>query len=109
MWPVAIFLMLVVAFYWGAACLTAWVWFQTIVHLCKCQFTRAAIWFCVGSGMLVWWFDKDIDFDAWLHGSYVIVGVGVIASLLLFMKRHWRSITPACTPPYVSGNLGSKQ
>jgi len=35
----------------------------------------------------------------------VIVGMGVIASLLLFMKGHWRSITPACTPPDVSGNV----
>ena len=89
--------MLVLLFYWLAFCLTVWAWFQTIVHLCKCQFTRAAIWFCVGSGMLFWWFDEDIDFDAWLHGSAMIVGVGALGTFARFYIRH-RQAAPVVTP-----------
>ena len=45
----------IVLFYWFAFMLTIWAWLQTIIHLCKCQFIRASIWFCTGTAMLVWW------------------------------------------------------
>jgi hypothetical protein len=32
MWPVAIFVMLVVLFYWLAFCLTVWAWFQSVIR-----------------------------------------------------------------------------
>ena len=59
----AAFLIPVVLFFWFAFCLTVIAWLKTISHLCLGNFTRAAAWFCVGSGMLFWWFDEDIDFD----------------------------------------------
>ena len=55
MWPVAIFLMAVVLFYWLAFCLTVAAWLKAIIHLLGGNFTRAAAWFCVGVGMVAWW------------------------------------------------------
>ena len=55
MWPLAVFLMIVVAFYWGAFCLTIAAGLKTIIHLLGGNFTRAAIWFSIGCGMLFWW------------------------------------------------------
>ena len=45
MWPVAIFLMLVVLFYWFAFCLTIWAWFKALIHLLGGNFIRSALWF----------------------------------------------------------------
>ena len=88
----------VVLFYWLAFCLAVWAWLKTIGHLLGGNFTRAAAWFCVGSGMLFWWFDEDIDFDAWLHGSYVIVGVGVLGTFVRFYRRHQQAVE--AVPPF---------
>src|SRR6516164_2277027 len=73
MWPVAIFLMLVVAFYWGAFYISVVAWLNAIGHLFRGNFIRASIWFSIGVGMLLWWQGSDIipdpwDFDKWLHG-----------------------------------------
>ena len=99
MWPVAILLIAVVLFYWFSFCLTVIAWLKALAHLCFGNFIRATVWFSIGCGMLFWWFDKDIDFDTWLRGSAAIVGMGMVGSLLLFVKRHSRPTVPAWTPP----------
>src|SRR6516165_3839542 len=100
MWPVAIFLMAVVLFYWLAFCLTVAAWLKAIVHLLGGHFIRAALWFSIGCGMLFWWFNEDIDFDTWLRGSAVIVGVGVIGTFVRWRKKQQAMLSvPASTPP----------
>ena len=103
MWPVAIVLIAVVLFFWLAFCVTAWAWLQTIFCLCQLQFVRATIWFSLGSGMLFWWMDTDIDFDTWLHGSAVIVGLGALGTFVRWRKKQQAKLAvpmmPAWTPP----------
>src|SRR5262245_65384444 len=88
MWPIAIVLMAVVGFYWFSFMFTIWCWLQVIFCLCQLQFVRATIWFSLGSGMLFWWMGTDIDFDAWLHGSAVIVGLGALATFVRWCKKQ---------------------
>jgi len=107
MWPLAIFLMLVVAFYWGAFYLTVAAWLNAIGHLFRGNFIRASIWFSIGCGMLFWWQGSDVipdpwDFDKWLRGSTVIVGLGALATFARFCHRHQRAVqtaTPFETAP----------
>jgi hypothetical protein len=96
---IAMVLIPIVLFFWFAACFTLWAWLQTIFCLCQCKFIRATIWFSIGTGMLFWWMGTDIDWNTWLGGSAVIVGMGVITSLLLYIKRHSRPTVPAWTRP----------
>jgi hypothetical protein len=63
MWPVAIFLMLVVGFYWFAFCISVIAWLKAIGHLFGGNFIRSALWFNVGVFMLFWWTDKPHDWD----------------------------------------------
>ena len=102
MWPLAIFLMLVVLFYWLAFCLTVAAWLKAIVHLLGGHFIRAALWFSIGCGMLFWWQGSDVipdpwDFDKWLRGSTVIVGIGALGTFARFYNRHQRAVQ-AVTP-----------
>jgi hypothetical protein len=110
---IAAVLIPIVLFFWFAACFTLWAWLQTIFCLCQLQFVRATIWFSLGSGMLFWWMGTDdIDFDTWLHGSAVIVGLGVLATVARYYRK-WRAMQtiptmPAWTPPAeATGNIGS--
>jgi hypothetical protein len=48
--------------------------------------------------MLFWWMGTDIDFDRWLHGSYVIVGLGALATFVRFYNRHRRAAQ--AVPPF---------
>ena len=48
MWPVAVFLMIVVAFYWIMFCVTIAAWLKALVHLLKGNFIRCALWLNVG-------------------------------------------------------------
>ena len=103
MWPVAIFLMLVVAFYWGAFCLTVAAWLKAIIHLLGGHFIRAATYFSIGCGMLFWWQGTEViphpwDFDKWLRGSAVIVGIGALATFERFYNRHRRAAQ--VVPPF---------
>ena len=103
MWPVAIFLMLVVAFYWGAFYLTVAAWLNAVGHLLQGHFTRAAAWFCVGVGMLLWWNGTETiphpwHFHEWLKGSAWVVGVGVLATFARFYNRHRRAAQ--AVPPF---------
>jgi len=110
MWPVAIVLIAVVLFFWLAFCVTAWAWLQTIFCLCQLQFVRATIWFSLGSGMLFWWMGSDIDFDTWLHGSVVIVGMGALATFVRWRKKQQAMLVMPTMPtiptwPTPSGNV----
>ena len=103
MWPVAIVLMAVVLFFWLAFCFTVIAWLKAIVHLCFGNFIRAAIWFSIGCGMLFWWQGTEViphpwDFDKWLRGSAVIVGIGVLATFARFYNRHRRAAQ--AVPPF---------
>ena len=111
MWPVAIALIAVVLFFWLAFCVTVWAWLRTIFCLCQLQFVRATIWFSLGSGMMFWWFDKDIDFDTWLRGSAVIVGIGALGTFVRWRKKQQEMqavpTMPEWTPPFEApGNIG---
>jgi hypothetical protein len=108
MWPIAIVLMAVVGFYWFSFMCTIWRWLQVIFCLCKLQFVRGTIWFSIGSGMLFWWFDKDIDFDTWLRGSAVIVGMGALGTFARYCSKRkaMQAIPtmPTWTPPKTPAN-----
>ena len=78
---------------------TIWCWVCAIADLLQGKFIRASAWFSLGLGGLWWWTSTDIDFDTWLRDSAAIVGIGVIASLLVFIKRHSRPAIPAATTP----------
>ena len=103
MWPVAIFLMLVVAFYWGAIYLSVVAWINAIGHLLRGNFIRASIWLSIGCGMLFWWQGTEViphpwDVEKWLQGSAVIVGRGALATLARFYHEHQQA-TQAAAPP----------
>jgi len=103
MWPVAIFLMLVVAFYWFAFMATIWWCFNALMALWAGHYIRAAIWGCLGFGMLCWWQGSDVipdpwDFDKWLKGSAWVVGLGALATFARFYNRHRRATQTV--PPF---------
>ena len=103
MWPVAIFLMLVVAFYWGAFYISVIAWLNAIGHLFRGHFIRSSIWLCIGCGMLAWWQGTDVipdpwDFDKWLHGSAVIVGIGALGTFARLYRRQQRAVE--AVPPF---------
>ena len=103
MWPVAIFLMLVVLFYWLAFCLTVGAWLKALIHLLGGHFIRAAIWLSIGCGMLFWWQGTEViphpwDVEAWLRGSAVIVGIGALGTFVRFYRRHQRAVE--AVPPF---------
>src|SRR5262249_27394335 len=94
MWQlIAIVLSAILLFYLAAFYLSVVAWLNAIGHLLKGNFTRAAAWFAVGSGMLFWWMGSDtipdpMDFDTWLRGSAVIVGLGALLTFIRFCHRH---------------------
>ena len=50
--------------------------------------------------MLFWWQGSDVipdpwDFDKWLRGSAVIVGIGALASFARFYHRQQRAVETA--------------
>ena len=112
MWPLAIFLMLVVAFYWFAFMGTIWFCFNGIMALWAGHFIRASIWFSLGVGMLFWWQGTEViphpwDVEAWLRRSAWIVGLGALATFVRWRKKQQTmqavSTMPAWTMP--SGNV----
>jgi hypothetical protein len=115
MWPLAVFLMLVVAFYWGAFYISAVAWLNAVGHLFRGNFIRAAAWFSIGVGMLLWWKGSDVipdpwDFDKWLRGSAVVVGIGALATFVRWRKKQQAMQTiptmPVWTPPFeANGNI----
>ena len=107
---IAAVLIPIILFYWISFCITVLAWLKAISHLCFGQFIRSAVWFSVGCGMLFWWTDLDIDFDTWLHGSAMIVGVGALGTFMRYY-RNWKRkqmlalpTMPAWTPPKIPAN-----
>ena len=103
MWPLAIFLMLVVAFYWFAFMATIWWWFNAVMALWAGHYIRAAIWACLGFGMLAWWQGENTipdpwNFHEWLTNSAWVVGIGVLATFARFYNRHRRAAQ--AVPPF---------
>ena len=106
MWPVAIFLMLVVLFYWFAFCLTIWAWFKALIHLLGGNFIRSALWFNVGVFMLFWWYDKPHDWDTMMPGVVFFTGLGALATFVRWRKKQAMSAVPEWTPPIeATGNI----
>ena len=102
MWPVAILLMLVVAFYWGAFCVTVWLWLRAILNLCVGNFIRASLYFVAGMWMLAWWYDEPRGWDDFAPGTYVVIGLGVLATFARFWRQHQQAaqtVTPLETAP----------
>ena len=114
MWQlIAILLGAIVLFYWLAFMATIWWWFNAVVALCKGHFIRAAIWFCLGCGMVLWWQGTEIiphpwDFDEWLRGSAWVVGLGALATFVRWRKKQQAMQTiptmPVWTPPKTPAN-----
>src|SRR5262245_54417000 len=103
MWPVAIVLIAVVAFYWFAGCITVIACLKAISHLCFGQFVRAALWFNVGTAMLLWWTDKWESWDHFLPGAAFFVGVGALGTCARFYTRHQRAVEAGSGPTPVVG------
>ena len=94
MWQlIAIVLIAIIWFYLGAIYLTVVAWLNAVGHLLQGHFTRAAAWFCVGVGMLLWWQGTETiphpqDFDAWLRTSAWVVGFAAFLTFIRFCHRH---------------------
>src|SRR5262249_36111622 len=104
MWQLlAIVIGAVLLFYWLAFMATIWWWFNAIMALWAGHYIRAAIWGCLGFGMLAWWQGTEViphpwDFHELLKGSAWVVGVGVLATFARFYNRHWRAAQ--AVPPF---------
>jgi|SRR5262245_2545918 len=94
----AVFLIGVVLFYWFAFWGTVWAWFCAIVDLCHGRIIRAAIWFCIGAGMLLWWFGKETTFDQWWYGSLTVVGAAVVIAFVNLLQRREKAVKPTTEP-----------
>ena len=110
MWQlIAIVLIAIIWFYLGAIYLTVVAWLNAVGHLLQGHFTRAAAWFCVGVGMLLWWNGTETiphpwDFDAWLKASAWVVGLGALATFVRWRKKQQAmqvipTTMPTWTPP----------
>ena len=108
MWPLAIFLMLVVLFYWLAFCLTVAAWLKALVHLFGGNFIRCALWLSVGMWMLLWWYDKPRSWDDFMPGACVFIGLGVLATFVRWRKKQQAMqaipTMPTWTPPKTPAN-----
>ena len=99
----AIVLSAVVLFYWLAFMGTIWFCFNALMSLWAGHFVRAAIWACLGVGMLLWWQGTEIiphpwHVDAWLKASAWVIGIGVLATFARFYDRHRRAAQ--AVPPF---------
>ena len=113
MWPLAIFLMGVVLFYWLAICGTIWFCGNALFALLKGHFIKAMIWACLAYGMFAWWQGTEViphpwDFDEWLRSSAIAIGI-TIGLVLLFKLNKWRfqrqNVPPFGTLPEITGNV----
>ena len=113
MWPLAIFLALVVGFYWFAFMGTIWFCFNGLMALWAGHFIRASIWASLGVGMLFWWQGTEViphpwDVEAWLRGSAVIVGIGALGTFVRYHRKRQAMVSvptmPTWTPPKTPAN-----
>ena len=112
MWPLAIFLMLVVLYWWLALCATIWCSFNCLMALWAGKFVRATIWSCFAAAGFFWfnqenWFPGPYQFDKWLKGSVSIVAF--VACIIGFGKlcawAHRLRRTRQETPPSLNINF----
>jgi hypothetical protein len=107
MWPVTIFLMIVVGFYWLAACATVWFWMNALFSLCRLHFVRASIWLSLGSAMFIWW-DGRHSMDEFMSVYAVFIGIGVLATFVRWRKKQQAMqaipTMPTWTPPKTPAN-----
>jgi len=85
------------------------------------HYIRAAIWGCLGFGMLCWWQMPDHgglianmipdpeDFDKWLKGSAWVVSLGALATFVRWRKKQQAmqvipTTMPTWTPPKAPAN-----
>jgi len=108
MWPVMIFLVLVVAFYWGAFYIGAVAWLNALGHLFRGNFIRASLWFNAGVWMLFWWFDKPHDWDTMMPGLVFFTGLGALGTFVRYHRKRQAMQTiptmPTWTPPKTPAN-----
>src|SRR5262249_42274254 len=105
----------IVLFYWLAFMATIWWWFNAVMALWAGHYIRAAIWACLGFGMLAWWQGEDTlphpsDFDAWLRGAAVFVGIVAFTTFVRWRSKHKpmqaMPTMPTWTPPFeATGNI----
>jgi hypothetical protein len=100
-------LMAIVLFYWLGFCFTVAAWLKAIVHLLGGNFIRGAIWFNVGTALLLWWFDKWEGWDSFMPGACFFVGLGALGTFARYCsKRKAMLAVPASTPPFdAPGNI----
>jgi hypothetical protein len=106
--------MAVVAFYWVAACATAWFWMNALFSLCRLHFIRAAIWFVCGCWMMLWWYDKPGRELTWDDNGYLSfaafwIGLGLLATFVRYHRKRQAmqvipTTMPAWTPPKAPAN-----
>jgi hypothetical protein len=85
---IAAFLIPIVLFFWLAFMGTIWCWVCVIADLFQGKFVRASVWFSLGLGGLWWWMETEgVDFDKWLHASYMLVSLGATVTLLRYLNR----------------------
>ena len=111
MWPLAIFLALVVGFYWFAFMGTIWFCFNGLMALWAGHFIRAAIWGSLGYGMWLWWMYSELiphpwDVEAWLKASAWVVAFGALLTFTRFYHRHrQQAAAPLETTPMVTFSI----
>ena len=111
MWQlIAIVLIAIIWFYLGAIYLTVVAWLNAVGHLLQGHFTRAAAWFCVGVGMLLWWNGTETiphpwDVDAWLKASAWVVGFGALLTFIRFCHRHRHQQAAQTDAPSLNINI----
>jgi hypothetical protein len=108
MWQlIAIVLSAAMLFYLAAFYISVVAWLNAVGHLIKGNFIRAAAWFSIGSGMLFWWMDADIDFETWLRGSAVIVGMGALGTFVRWHREQqaMQAVPEWPMPAEATGNI----
>jgi hypothetical protein len=110
MWPLAVFLALVVGFYWFAFMATIWWCFNALVALWAGHFIRAAIWGCLAVGMILWWQGTDTipdpwAFDKWLKNSAWVVGLAALLTFIRFCNRQRHQQAAQTDAPSLNINI----
>jgi hypothetical protein len=100
---IAALLIPIMLFFWFAFSFTLWAWFKAIVHLCKLQFIRGALWFNAGVFMLFWWFDKPHDWDTMMPGIVFFTCLGALGTFVRWHRKRKAMqampTMPVWTPP----------
>jgi hypothetical protein len=102
---VALFLIPVAMFFFGAFMFTLLTLPKMIICLSKHQYIRASLWICAGIFMLNWW-DGKHGWEELIPFYLACVGAGVIASGWRYSKRPTQPLVqPWTSPPTFDGNV----